>query len=454
MRLIILSAVLCVAAFGAGAGERQTTKGARPGAGEPGSPAEIFARARRSTVTVYYVLAIGDRRERRRAMGIVISADGLVLTHGDLKRSGATLERLTVFLGERRGVEAKYLGKDRDLNLAVIRARVGSRRLTPFDLSAEARVAIGDPVYALTAMSQERDFRLQLEVGRIMQKVSSPFEAYATSLRPSAMDSGLDLGAPVLGSRGELIGVLTGATGFRKGLGIYPVRLWRKYALRPPADHGGDAWLGIVLQALSEDLRDYWRIPDRGGVVVSGVLPGSPGADAGLRTGDVLVRFDGEAIEVSRTQDVPGFIRVVKSRRIGSTVNVVLVRGRTRMTVPITLKTRPRESLAAQRLDLVKGYGLSVSELTFDILHALNLPRGTPGVIVTNVQQAGWAAEARLRLGDIIQRVGDRPAGKFQEFRKAIGHYNRLRPPYLQLFVLRGVDTRFVTMRPNWKDLD
>ena len=94
MRITVTGLVLWGMALGAGGGEPQPPDAL--------AAARIFERARRSTVTVHYVQKSGDRRERGRAMGIVISSGGLVLTHGDIKRSSATLERIYVLLGERR----------------------------------------------------------------------------------------------------------------------------------------------------------------------------------------------------------------------------------------------------------------------------------------------------------------------------------------------------------------
>jgi serine protease Do len=446
MRRILFVFILLAAARSAAAADPTPADEAMP-------PEAIYRQAARSTVIIRYVLKAGDDQYQRYAVGVVITGAGLVLTTGDIKVPDATLDKIEVLIGPDKAIPAEYVGKDSDLELAVIRARPApGERLAPVDMGGDDNLRLGDTLYAATSMGERQNYALQLETCHALQRVTSPFEAWVTDLPGDALR--LDACAPVFSSRGKLVGVATYQTGLRKGMGVYPAKLWRKYASKPPSDQGGDSWLGVTLQALTPELKEYWKLTDAGGVIIGAVEPDSPSARAGMAVGDVVVALDGDAVDVLEPRQLPRFIRQVKSKRIGSIVNLTVVREGKRLTLPVTLEARPKERLAAARLELLKGWGLTVSELTFDILHERNLPRNTPGVMVSDIEHAGWAADAHLEKGDIIQQVGERKVKTFEDFKAAAAEEAKARPRTVRLFILRGADTKFVTLRPNWGDLD
>jgi S1-C subfamily serine protease len=152
--------------------------------------------------------------------------------------------------------------------------------------------------------------------------------------------------------QGELIGINTailsgggGGRGGSVGIGFaIPTNM-----VHPIADallaHGSvvRGWLGVGIQDLDPDLATAMHAPTTQGVLVTDLEPGSPGAEAGLLRGDIIERFGSERITTSQQ-----LRNVVATRGARAEVQLAIVRGGERRTLPVTLGARPMQHTAPQ----------------------------------------------------------------------------------------------------------
>jgi serine protease Do len=205
--------------------------------------------------------------------------------------------------------------------------------------------------------------------------------------------------------------------------------------------------------ALDPDLADHLGISPGGGVVVSRVVPASPAEQAGLKSLDVLVELAGERIAVKQDSDTVFLAQAIRTYLPGATLDFVReLPGGARETVSVVAAETPTSNLHARRKS-EDDFELTVRELTVDTLLGHRLPPDTLGVVVDGLTRAGWAGLAGLRVGGIIQRVGDQDVTDLDSFGAAMEAVRKARPTQVMFFVRSGQKTRFFVAEPDWSEL-
>ncbi|MBS1106555.1 MAG: degP, partial [Deltaproteobacteria bacterium] len=207
-------------------------------------------------------------------------------------------------------------------------------------------------------------------------------------------------------------------------------------------DNGGieRGWLGVTIQPFDRELAAYFHVPDETGVVVSGVTPRSPAADAGIQPGDVLTDFAGAAIEAEKEEDLGNFQRVVARVAPGESASIALLRGGARKKVRVTLAEAPR----TEAEELESDVGFHAQEITETIVRQNRLATRR-GAYVSFVASGSPAAEAGLEPGDVIRRVEGRNVENLGELRQALARVDAL--PRFLVIAERGEETRLVLLR-------
>jgi serine protease Do len=210
-------------------------------------------------------------------------------------------------------------------------------------------------------------------------------------------------GGPLLNLRGEVIGINTAINPSANTIGFaVPVELAK--SILPQLREQGyvtRGWLGVAIQVVTPELRSAFDLPDRSGALVSQVTPDSPAAEAGIERGDLIVRFDGKAVEEMR--DLPHLVALTP---VGEKVEVEVLRGAKRRTfrVEIAELEEARPEVRAAQASGLEAFGFEVEESTAQLRRQLGIEeRG--GAVVTHVDPGGPAARAGLRAGDVILEV-------------------------------------------------
>jgi len=430
------------------------------------SPTAAFERTRTSVVAISYFIETSFMSEVRevggRDLGVVVG-DNMILLNGSVVTASSTGAqphgfRVRFVTGEER--TATLVGRDEFVNVAFLRfegTRPKGVTTLRFDTGSPPRV--GESVFAVGLLPENLEPMARLVEGRVIANIERP-KAFALTDLPAE----IALGGPVFTTRGRVVGVLSelgdagpsfaasfaaegdaGATGL-----ILDGETLTKLVAEPPrTGQSRRAWLGITLQALEPDMAAYWNLDTASGIVVNSVVDGSPAAAAGLREGDIVLTVNGAPVPVSRDEHVPVFIEQIGSSAVGSRLRLGVFRDRERLETTVDLTAAPKTRLDAEKYENTE-FEISVRELVFQDQRAYDLDPGFRGVVVTKVEEGGWAGVGGLSSGDLIQKVDDREIASPEDLKQVLEDATKQKRRKLVFFVQRSGRTQFVTVQPNW----
>jgi len=369
----------------------------------------------------------GNEAQTQRSLGsgVIIDKDGTILTNRHVI-DGA--DEITVSVG-RHDYVAKLIGKDARTDVAILKIEP-KEPLTVLALGNSDQTEVGEWVMAVG-----NPFGLggnSVTVGVVSYKGRAiPLGVVqGTSVDMIQTDAAINpgnSGGPLLNTRGEVIGIntliITRGVPQSAGVGFaVPINVAKE--ILPQLRSRGKVvrgWLGVQIQALSDDMARTYRMKDNKGALISDVTPDSPAEKAGLKADDVVVGVDGRAIE-----DNGDLSRYISSKAPGTAVNLRVLRGGTEQTIAVTLGTFPEETADADTESANRGQlGMTLRNLNQDMAERLELPRGSKGVVVTAVEAGEAAEEAGLSRGDVIVSVNGAAVGSVTEFEHEI---DRARP--------------------------
>jgi serine protease Do len=200
-------------------------------------------------------------------------------------------------------------------------------------------------------------------------------------------------------------------------------------------------WLGVAIQPVTAELAKSLKLPEAKGALVASVVENSPAAKAGLRSGDVIVEFDGRS--VARSDELP---RVVAETPVGRQVPIKVVRDGKPVTVNAQiakLNDKDEEEVASAPGEGQPSLGLSVQTLTPNVAESLGL-KEQHGVLVRGVEDGSAAASAGVSSGDVILEVDRQPVKTVEDMRRVVQQHPKGTPTLLLLS--RKGDRRFVAV--------
>jgi serine protease Do len=209
------------------------------------------------------------------------------------------------------------------------------------------------------------------------------------------------------------------------------------------------AWLGVATQPVLQRLAERLGGTNEAGFRVTRVYPKTTAADAGIKVGDVVTAINGKKVKPRGLQDTGLFTRSVKELEVGKPAELTIVRDNAPVTLSVNTE-RERIGAAEAFRDSNKNFDLVVRELTFFDRDDNRWDDSVTGVLVENVENAGWAGLGGVREGDLIQRIDSTPITSLADYRKAMEAIEKARPKRVVFFVLRGVSTSFRFVEPEW----
>jgi serine protease Do len=257
-------------------------------------------------------------------------------------------------------------------------------------------------------------------------------------------------GGALVDIRGALIGINTAIlsrSGGNQGIGFaVPINMARDVMDRLIKDGKViRGWLGVVIQPVTPAIARAMGLDKPRGALIGDVSPGSPAEKAGLRRGDIVLAFNGQAIAETRELSLK-----VAMQAPGSSARLEVHRDGRVIEVPVVLGEQPSEGRASlpgrepEAEPVLEG--VAVTELTPQLRRQLGLPPGVVGVAVSAVRPGTPAAEAGLRRGDVIQEVNRRAVASVAEFERAIRQAGR---DAVLLLVNREGNTLFLVVEPR-----
>ncbi len=335
-----------------------------------------------------------SRKQRSLGSGFIISEDGYILTN-DHVVDGA--DEITVKLSDGREFEGEVRGLDPKLDLALIKIDAGES-LPVAILGESDNIKVGEWVMAIGnpfGLEQTVTVGIVSAKGRVIG--AGPYDDF---IQTDASINPGNSGGPLFNVQGEGIGINAAIVAGGQGIGFaIPVNM-AKQILPQLRDEGHvtRGWLGVVIQTLSKELADSFGLEKTHGALINEVVQDSPADKAGLQRGDVLLVYDGEPIE--ELNDLP---RLVAMTPVDKLVKIRIFRDGKEREVKVTIGKMDEGEQEIAAIGKKGGgvLGLSASNVTPELAERFALD-GTKGILITRIAADGPAAEANLRIGDLI----------------------------------------------------
>jgi serine protease Do len=369
------------------------------------------------------------RRERSLGSGVIITADGYVLTNNHVV-DGAQDIRVT--LGDRREILAQLVGGDPKTDLAVLKLPLKQLPVVPFSARqaevAEVVLAIGSPF----GLSQTVTMGIVSAVGRANVGIAD----YEDFIQTDAAINPGNSGGALVNARAELVGINTAIfsqSGGYSGIGFaVPVtmaqQVMEQIVKRGRVTRG---YLGLAVQDATPAVTRALGLPETRGVLIADVVPDAPAARAGLKRGDIITAVDGAPVS-----DAGHFRNLAAATAPGTHIKVTYVRDGREGTAEVAVAEFPeraptptasrsaedtvRVAPAPVRARPPESLGLAFVPVTAEVARRIGIPPQARGVLVTSVVPDSPAAEAGLRPGDVIEEINRRPVRSPQDVARAI----------------------------------
>ena len=347
--------------------------------------------------------------------GFIIDKDGFILTNNHVVEK---TDEIKVRMSDDKEYVAKIIGRDPKTDLALIKIEP-DHSLKPLPLGDSDALEVGEWVIAIG-----NPFGLgnTVTAGIISAKYRQiGMGSYENFIQTDASINPGNSGGPLLNTKGEVIGINTAIftrTGGSVGIGFaIPINMAKD--LLPQLKKGKvvRGWLGVMIQAITPELKEKLDLKDEKGALVADVTAGGPADKAGIKRGDVIVSFDGKAID--EMKDLP---YIVASTPVGKEVTVEVIRkGRTER-IQVKIGELEGEKEAQEQVEEKPNLGLAVQELTPELARGYGLSE-TSGLVVVDVEGNSPAADAGIRPGDLILEVDQVPMNDLDQFNKKISSY-------------------------------
>ncbi len=339
--------------------------------------------------------------------GFIIDHDGYIVTNNHVVEES---ESVKVRLSDDREFTAKVLGTDPQTDLALI--KIEAHDLPELPLGDSEKVRVGDDVIAVG-----NPFGLGGTVTRgIVSAMARDINAgpYVDFIQTDAAINRGNSGGPLLNLEGEVIGVnsaIYSPNGGSVGVGFAIPSDTVKEVVADLREEGSveRGWLGVSIQNVTPEIATAIGLDDPHGALVADVVEDGPAAGH-LRTGDVILSFDGKRVESSR--ELP---KLVAATTPDADVKVEVLRQGEEQTLTFRLGKLDQDRMASAEPGAEQKSGTASEELGATLAavtpaarEQLGLPEDEDGVVITSLDGAGKAAQAGLAVGDVILQVGDK----------------------------------------------
>jgi serine protease Do len=368
----------------------------------------------------------GDIPQRALGSGFIISADGLILTNAHVVRDS---KRVTVKLADRREFDAKVLGIDTMSDIAVL--KIDAHDLPTVGIGNSDQLEVGDYVLAI---GQPYGFEESASAGIVSAKGRSlPGDSYVPFIQTDVAVNPGNSGGPLFDSSGAVVGInsqIYSNTGGYEGVSFaIPINVALQVEEQIVA-HGKveHALLGVEVQPLDQQLAGSFELDNPSGALVAKVEPDSAAKRAGIRTGDVILKFNGQPIVSAGDLSAK-----VGMARPGQTATLEIWRAGKALTIKATLGNATQTASTDTSSATDQGsLGLAVRPLTPEERDQAGV---SGGLLVE--RSGGSAADAGIQPGDILLSVDGAPVDSARQLRDIVGKHDK----QVALLIQRG-DTR------------
>ena len=371
---------------------------------------------------------------RGQGSGFIVSADGLILTNAHVVRDA---KDVTVKLTDRREFQAKVLGSDAKTDIAVL--RIDAKNLPAVPVGSVRDLKVGEWVLAI---GSPFGFENTVTAGVVSAKGRSlPDDGFVPFIQTDAAVNPGNSGGPLFNSRGEVIGInsqIFSHTGGYQGVSFaipidVAIKVKDQIVATGKATH---ARLGVGIQEVNQALADSFKLDKPEGALVANVDPDGPAQKAGLQSGDVIRKVNGQAIVSSG--DLPALIGAAAP---GDKVKLEIWRQGQREEVTATLGDASAKATKVAKADADASKG----KLGLALRPLQPQEKAEAGVVSgLMIEDAGGAsARAGVQAGDVLVAINGTPVKSIEQVREVVAKSNKS----VALLIQRDGSKIFVPVR-------
>ena len=386
----------------------------------------------------------GTQERESLGSGVIVRADGYIVTNHHVV-DGA--DQIKVDLSTRQRYSARLVGSDPPSDLAVL--KISASDLPVLYLGDSDKVRVGDVVLAVGN---------PLNIGETVTAGIISAKGRQTGLSNGSFEDFLQTDAPInrgnsggalVNTRGELIGINSqivspSPEGGNIGIGFAIPSNMARTVVDSLIGKGKvqRGMMGVGVQSVDSLLAQTFGLKQARGIIITSVSPGSAAEKAGLKRDDVILQVNGKDVS-----DTAVFRNQIAAMGPGAEVTLTIWRNNAEQQVRVRLGELTTTATEQQRSSGGGGggeaggrLGITVETLTPDLAAQFGLRRGAQGVVVTELDPSGPAAEAGIRPGDVIQEVNRQPVRTPADVRGAL--QKNARAPVL--LINRGGQTVYI----------
>ncbi|MBK8095086.1 MAG: Do family serine endopeptidase [Verrucomicrobiaceae bacterium] len=395
--------------------------------------------------------------------GIIITADGYILTNNHVVEDGTRIEVLVTQGDSTKNYDAEIIGTDPASDVAII--KINAPGLKPATIGDSSKLRVGDIVLAAGApmeLSRSITQGIVSALGRSNGNIvgQGRKNGYEDFIQTDASINPGNSGGPLVDGLGRVIGINTAIlskSGMNAGIGFaIPINM----ALRIATDLLDDGevqrgFLGVKITDVPSDLTKQFGLDGQSGALVAEITPDSPAEKAGLQVEDIVLSINGQKIDDSSRLRL-----IVSNTKPGTTLPLDVLRGGKHITINVTLEELSEEALAENgfsrpSLPKSKGKGASatvelvtgvtVQNLSPALRERYDVPENANGVVVTKIDPNSRAAAMGLEVGDVISQINRQPAADAAAARKLAENSDQS----MLLRIIRKGDTMLLMLGNN-----
>jgi len=320
--------------------------------------------------------------------GFIIDEKGIVITNNHVIQGA---EDVFVRVNGEKNIKAKVIGADPGMDLAVLQIE-SDQKFTPVKFGDSDTARIGDWVIAIG-----NPFGLggTVTAGIISARNRSiGLSRYEDYIQTDASINQGNSGGPLFNMDGDVVGINTAILGQSGSIGIgfaIPSNSAQK-VINQLIEFGETkrGWLGVRIQTVTKEIADVEKLDEPRGALVASVAPNSPSEKAGVKSGDIILEFNGEKIKQMKELPI-----IVARTEVGKKVKVKIWRNKKEIIKTITLGrletsedfkiSEKKEELPKETL--IENLKIKVRKLSDQDIKTRNLPNQTSGLVITSIEK-------------------------------------------------------------------
>lgn len=387
-------------------------------------------------------LAPRGHNSRSLGSGFIISADGFILTNNHVIRDA---DEIQVSLHDGREYVASVVGEDEGSDLALL--KIEEKNLPFVEFGSSTDLKVGEWVLAI---GSPYGFEQTVTAGIVSAKGRPLYsEKYVPFIQTDVAINPGNSGGPLFNLKGQVVGInsqIISTSGGYIGLSFavpsdVAVTVIEQLKTKGYVSRG---WLGVVFQNVDSSLAESFGLSRPEGALVAQVVEESPAAAAGLKSGDIITKYNDHVIQ--EAEDLPP---LVGNTLPNSTVVLTLIREGKQQQIKVKIAELEPETEEAQnskpsKTKVKNRLGLQVRTLTEEEIARLGVQHG---VLVTALQEEGAAMEAGIRRGDVIFSLNQQDIATEEDFNKVMAAIADNQKAVPVLIGRRGEGKRYLAIK-------